>query len=148
MTETPTAVAITAVWRRESVRLVGALARMTGSFDCGLMILADVPAFYHGTSPNKFFDYISAGLPVANNYPGWLAGLIAQHGCGRVARPGDAAALAEALISLADDAPARRSTAAAARALAEANFSREQLAGEFVRFIEDVARPESGGQAE
>ena len=33
------------------------------------MILADVPAFYFGTSPNKFFDYIAAGLPVLNNYP-------------------------------------------------------------------------------
>lgn len=33
MTETPTAVAITAVWRRESVRLVGALARITRDLD-------------------------------------------------------------------------------------------------------------------
>lgn len=33
MTETPTAEAITAVWRRESVRLVGALTRMTRDLD-------------------------------------------------------------------------------------------------------------------
>lgn len=33
MTETPTAAAITAVWRRESVRLVGALARITRDLD-------------------------------------------------------------------------------------------------------------------
>lgn len=33
MTETPTAAAITAVWRRESVRLVGALTRMTRDLD-------------------------------------------------------------------------------------------------------------------
>ena len=44
--------------------------------DIGLQILQDVPAFYNGTSPNKFFDYISAGLPVLNNYPGWIARLI------------------------------------------------------------------------
>lgn len=124
----------------------GVLARMTGSFDCGLMILADVPAFYHGTSPNKFFDYISAGLPVVNNYPGWLAGLITEHGCGRVAAPGDAAALADALIVLADDAAARRAMGSASRRLAEGSFSREQLAGEFVDFVESVTRPESDGQ--
>jgi glycosyltransferase involved in cell wall biosynthesis len=42
----------------------------------GLMVLKNVPAFYYGTSPNKFFDYISSGLPVLNNYPGWLATII------------------------------------------------------------------------
>eukprot|EP01041_Mallomonas_annulata_P031441 gene31441-53749_t len=52
------------------------IARITASFDCGLQILADVPAFYRGTSPNKFFDYISSGIPVINNYPGWLAELV------------------------------------------------------------------------
>ena len=40
--------------------------------DLGLMILKNIPAFYYGTSPNKFFDYISLGLPVLNNYPGWI----------------------------------------------------------------------------
>ena len=30
------------------------IARITASFDCGLQILADIPAFYRGTSPNKF----------------------------------------------------------------------------------------------
>lgn len=38
--------------------------------DVGMMILDNVPAFYYGTSPNKFFDYIAGGLPVLNNYPG------------------------------------------------------------------------------
>lgn len=39
--------------------------------DIGLMVLANVPTFYYGTSPNKFFDDIASGLPVVNNYPGW-----------------------------------------------------------------------------
>ena len=50
------------------------LNKLVASADVGLMVLANVPAFYYGTSPNKFFDYISSGLPVLNNYPGWLAG--------------------------------------------------------------------------
>ena len=32
------------------------LGAITASLDCGLMVLKDVPAFYRGTSPNKFFD--------------------------------------------------------------------------------------------
>jgi len=45
------------------------LAKLLGSVDCGMQILANVPAFYFGTSPNKFFDYISAGRPVLINCP-------------------------------------------------------------------------------
>jgi len=47
--------------------------------DLGVQSLANIPGFYYGTSPNKFFDYISTGLPVINNYPGWLADLINKY---------------------------------------------------------------------
>ena len=60
------------------------LSEIIDTADIGLMILANIPAFYYGTSPNKFFDYISAGLPVLNNYPGWLAEMITEHQCGIV----------------------------------------------------------------
>ena len=39
------------------------------SVHVGLMILKNVPEFYNGTSPNKFFDYLACGIPVINNYP-------------------------------------------------------------------------------
>ena len=61
------------------------------------MVLKDIPAFYRGTSPNKFFDYLSCGLPVVSNYPGWLAELIREHQLGIVVHR-DPDALAEALI--------------------------------------------------
>ena len=54
------------------------------SADIGLQILADIPAFYYGTSPNKFFDYIALSKPVLNNYPGWLADMIVENNCGCV----------------------------------------------------------------
>ena len=57
------------------------------SADLGLQILANVPAFYYGTSPNKFFDYIAAGLPVLNNYPGWLAEMIEDNKFGYSVKP-------------------------------------------------------------
>ncbi|MFO0490560.1 MAG: glycosyltransferase family 4 protein, partial [Curvibacter sp.] len=81
------------------VRLAGLMA----ATDLGLQILANVPAFYYGTSPNKFFDYIAAGLPVLNNYPGWLAELIKRERCGFAVPPDSPAAFANALEQAAAD---------------------------------------------
>jgi len=121
------------------------IARITASFDCGLQILADIPAFYYGTSPNKFFDYISAGLPVVNNYPGWLAGLIGTHQCGRAVPGGDSRALADALLELADDPGRRQAQGAAARRLAEEYFARGRLAEKFTELLEDCGRTANVG---
>ena len=117
------------------------IARVTASFDCGLMILKNVPAFYYGTSPNKFFDYISSGIPVLNNYPGWLADMIRAHDCGIAVPPADPGAFADALVRLAglsDDE--RRAMGLRGRALAEAEFSRERLSDVFVDRLEAAAR--------
>jgi glycosyltransferase involved in cell wall biosynthesis len=115
------------------------LGAITASLDCGLMVLRDVPAFYRGTSPNKFFDYLAAGIPVVNNYPGWLAGLITEHRCGIVVPPGNVAAFADALQTLAADVAGRRAMGAAARALAEKEFARPLLAARFVAVLESHA---------
>ena len=115
------------------------LAAMLPEFDVGLMILANVPAFYYGTSPNKFFDYLASGLPVLNNYPGWLAELIDKHECGLAVGPDDPVAFADALIRLADRPEERAGMGQNARRLAEGLFSRTKLAREFVDFLQNVA---------
>ncbi len=108
------------------------LAEILGrSVHVGLMVLDDIPAFYRGTSPNKFFDYLSCGLPVVNNYPGWLAELIREHYLGIPVHPRDPNAFAEALITLADDPVQRDAIGANARRLAESHFSRAVLAGQW-----------------
>lgn len=112
------------------------LNRIIASADIGLMILANVPAFYYGTSPNKFFDYISSGLPVLNNYPGWLANMIHANNCGLAVPPNDPQAFANALVNLADNPTQREQMGQNARQLAEAHFSREDLANKFVDFLE------------
>lgn len=114
------------------------LNRIVSSADIGMMVLANVPAFYYGTSPNKFFDYISSGLPVVNNYPGWLAGLIKENECGEVVPPGNAEVFATAVIRLADDVGLREKCGRNARLLAKKSFDREKLAGQFVEFLEMV----------
>ena len=98
------------------------------SVHVGLMVLDDVPAFYRGTSPNKFFDYIASGLPVVNNYPGWLAELICEHKIGIPISPRNPDVFAEALIKLADNPSLVNTMGANSRALAESRFSRNILA--------------------
>lgn len=112
------------------------LASLVRSFNCGLMILKNVPAFYYGTSPNKFFDYIAAGIPVLNNYPGWLADMIREHKCGIVVPPDDPEALAGALEQLAFSTHECQIMGQNARKLAEEQFSRSLLAARFISFIE------------
>lgn len=117
-----------------------ALARVLRHLDVGMMILDDVPAFYYGTSPNKFFDYIATGLAVVNNYPGWLAGMITEHHCGVAVPPRNPEAFADALCALADDQEMRKTCGRNARQLAEAHFSRDKLATEFVDWLEESSR--------
>ena len=103
--------------------------------DVGLMILDNIPVFYNGTSPNKFFDYISLGLPVINNYPGWLADMIKDNCCGVALAPGDSVGFADALVLLREDFVIRKKYGQNARKLSENSFSRKLLAEKFVKFL-------------
>lgn len=111
------------------------VAGLMAAADVGMQILANVPAFYYGTSPNKFFDYIAAGLPVLNNYPGWLADLIREHDCGFVVPPEDPVAFADALEQAAADQERLQEMGRRARQLAEKEFDRDKLAARFVRWL-------------
>ena len=102
------------------------------------MVLKNVPAFYYGTSPNKFFDYIASGLPVVNNYPGWLSDMIIENNCGLVVPPDNAEAFADAIIELADSPEKRKVMGVNSRSLAEKQFSRDDLACRFVKFLERI----------
>ncbi len=113
------------------------LARIVASATVGLMVLKNVPAFYYGTSPNKFFDYIASGLPIINNYPGWLAGMIEENKCGVVVEPDNPKAFADALIDMIDHAPLNEYSKNA-RALAEKEFDRSLLGKRFVEFFEKI----------
>ena len=116
------------------------LATVLPRMDVGLMILRNVPAFYRSTSPNKFFDYLACGLPVLNNYPGWLADLIDQNQCGVAIPPDDPSAFADAVLSLRDNRVKLDEMGKCARTLAEQNFSRDQLGEQFVTALERAAK--------
>jgi len=114
------------------------LNQLVSCCDVGMMILDNVPAFYYGTSPNKFFDYISAGLPVLNNYPGWLADMIEEHQCGIAVPPKNPEAFADALCKLADDPILRQKYGENARRLAETSFSRKDLSNQFTDVLTGI----------
>ncbi|QDZ06948.1 glycosyltransferase family 4 protein [Sphingomonas panacisoli] len=124
----------------KKTELVGLLRRA----DVGLQILANIPAFYYGTSPNKFFDYIAIGLPVLNNYPGWLAEMITEADCGIAVPPDDAEAFADALCAFADDRERTAEQGRNARALAENRFARRALVDAWADWVEGVIDSKRG----
>ncbi|MFC3033124.1 glycosyltransferase family 4 protein [Pseudoalteromonas fenneropenaei] len=111
------------------------LAELMRGADIGMQLLANIPAFYFGTSPNKFFDYISAGLPVLNNYPGWLAGMIKENSCGYSVEPDDPIAFADALEHAAANRAQLREMGKRAQQLAKREFNRHDLADKWVMWV-------------
>ena len=116
------------------------LAGLMAASDVGLQCLANVPAFYYGTSPNKFFDYIAAGVPVLNNYPGWLAEMISQHRCGFAVPPDNPAAFADALEQAAADRVALKTMGKRGYALAKMEFDRALLADRWADWVEGAKK--------
>lgn len=107
--------------------------------DLGLQCLTNVPAFYFGTSPNKFFDYIAAGLPVLNNYPGWLAELITESDCGFAVPPNNPEAFADALEIAASDPNKLARQGKAALKLARKKFDRDMQGERWINWVLGVA---------
>lgn len=114
------------------------LAGLMSEADIGLQILANIPAFYYGTSPNKFFDYIAAGLPVLNNYPGWLAELIKQEDAGYTVSPESPIQFADALEKAALNREKLKQMGKNAQALAKREFDRAKLSQKFNDWVTGV----------
>jgi len=114
------------------------LSGLMSEADVGLQILANVPAFYYGTSPNKFFDYIAAGLPVLNNYPGWLAELIKQEDSGYIVSPESPTQFADALERAALNREKLKQMGKNAQTLAKRDFDRAKLSQKFNDWVTGV----------
>ena len=103
----------------------------------GLMLLLNAPAFYYGTSPNKFFDYIAAGLPVLVNHRGWVANLISEYGCGVVVAGGGSQDFVTQLLALAQNGKQLKEKAKNSLKLAYEKFNRRDLCRDFVTLCVD-----------
>ena len=111
------------------------LVNILKNADIGLMILANIEAFYFSTSPNKFFDYLAAGIPVLNNYPGWLSQLINEYNCGISVLPDNSHLFANALEYAADNKEEMEKMGLNAKKLALEKFDRNILAKKFVNTL-------------
>ena len=111
------------------------LSRLMNTCNIGMQLLANIPAFYYGTSPNKFFDYISVGLPVLNNYPGWISELITQYDCGITVSPDNPEVFADSLMKLEKEKYRLPEMSLNARNLAKNEFDRALLSNKWVNWI-------------
>ncbi|HSM41027.1 MAG TPA: sugar transferase [Afifellaceae bacterium] len=114
------------------------LLPVLGNCGVGLAVLDSDPEIHASAAPVEFADYLEAGLPVVINYPGWLAGLIAQHDCGYVVRPGAAAAFADALEHAADNPEALALMKRNAGDLLEQKFNRTEHLEQFRSLVESA----------
>ena len=111
------------------------LAGLIQGADVGIQCLANVEAFYEGTSPNKFFDYIASGKPVLVNYPGWVRDLILEDDCGWAVDPDDPAGFADALQEAAASREETLERGERALLLAHRRFDRAVLSETFSNWV-------------
>ena len=64
----------------------GKLPEILASADGGLILHGSSPTYRETASPNKFYDYISAGLPIVSNYDGDMGELIQRYNVGYVSK--------------------------------------------------------------
>lgn len=112
--------------------------------DVGLLPYASRPDL-SATLPNKFAEYLSAGLPVVASLGGVAGDLIDETGCGERYAESDPADLAQVLLALADDPERLAARRSAARAVFDARLRAETVYGRMIDHVERLACAGRGG---
>lgn len=134
-------------WKLANVRFMGPRPKsempgILAAADCCVAILKAVPMFAT-TYPNKVFDYMAAGRPVALAIDGAIRQVVESAGAGLFARPGDPAALLEVVQKYrADPARAARDGKAGQAAVA-ARFHRDDQARRLRDAVAGLLAPEA-----
>lgn len=92
------------------------------------------------SSPNKFFESLSAGVPVVQNTQGWMKDFLIEHEVGFTLPPDDPEALADLLISLASDPDRLAGMKEKALEISKAEFDKNRLAYKMIAAIESLAK--------
>jgi glycosyltransferase involved in cell wall biosynthesis len=107
--------------------------------DVCLVPLAPIPIFQE-TIPSKIFEVMACERPVIASLTGEGARIVAESEGGRSVPPGDAAALADAVLAMIALAPAeRQAMGRRARAYVLAHYDRIALADRYLTLLRDVA---------
>lgn len=99
--------------------------------DVSLVPLRDVPLFSTFV-PSKLFEALAAGRPVIGSLRGEAASILERSGGGVVVPPGDATALASAIVQLRDDPAARAQMAERGGAFVRGHYDRDALAQRYL----------------
>jgi len=94
---------------------------------------------YKTTYPNKVFDYMAAGRPVALAIDGVIRDVVEAADCGIFAAPGNAEEIAEAIRKLAADTEQSRVMGLKGRKYLEGNFSRAVIGEKLMNLLEEMA---------
>lgn len=117
---------------------------LLGAVDAGLHVLADVPLFSYGVSPNKLYDYMAAGLPVITNTAGEMAEMVKRAGAGVAVSPDG---IAEGVLTLANAGPEQlHRWGEAGRRFMNDHASRSAMAarmGQLLASVMSTVRPET-----
>jgi glycosyltransferase involved in cell wall biosynthesis len=111
--------------------------------DACIAILKPIP-LYATVYPNKVFDYMAAGRPVVLAIDGVIREVVEDAGAGIYASAGDAAAIAKAILDLADDPQAGRQMGLRGRQSIEQRFDRAALAEDLARLMEKMRAERRG----
>jgi glycosyltransferase involved in cell wall biosynthesis len=114
------------------------VARLAAASDACLTIFKDVPVLATN-SPNKLFDTFAAGRPAIVNQPGWMRELVERNEAGLYVRAGDAGDLASKIAWLRGHPEEAARMGRNARALAEREFGRDDLAERALTVLEEAA---------
>jgi glycosyltransferase involved in cell wall biosynthesis len=115
------------------------VARLAAESGACLTVFKDVPVLATN-SPNKLFDTLAAGRAAIVNMDGWMRELVESNDAGVYVRAGDAGALSERVAWMRDNPEAVERMGRNARALAEREFGRDELAERALRVLEEAAR--------
>lgn len=105
--------------------------------DACLAILQNIPLF-RTTYPNKVFDYMAAERPIILAIDGVIREVIEAANGGVSVPPGDATALAQAVLSLSHDREKARNMGKSARTYVVEHFNRHHQAEQFVTLVQEV----------
>jgi len=93
---------------------------------------------FEGARPNKLFEYMAAGLPIACTVPGEAWRLIEEAGAGVYAPWEDPGALAEAIVKLADSSGTRQEMGLRGFAYVSQWHSREATASSLAQVLDEA----------
>jgi glycosyltransferase involved in cell wall biosynthesis len=131
----------------DNVTFLGAVPKneipdLLAACDAGLHVLADLPLFLYGVSPNKLFDYLAAGLPVLTNTAGEVGELVKDRQAGVVVGPAELASGVRQLVAAGSDDRARWGENG--RVLMGSERNRTVMAARLSVLLDELVEPDPG----